>query len=81
MKKTTYYIVRAKDCFGDLWPLGTESVGIDGTHESFEGAKASAERFERDANFRREMRKINGWEKNTIRGLEIHEVVMGDRID
>jgi hypothetical protein len=69
----TYYILKAIDCFGDLWPLNTMN-GIDGTHDTIESAKASADRFTSEKEFRCMMREQNGWEKNSIRSLQIDEV-------
>ena len=74
--KNTYYILKAKDCFGDLWPLSNITSGIDGRHDTFESAKNSADRFAAEKDFRRSLREQNGWEKNSIRGLEIMEVAI-----
>ncbi len=74
--ETTYYILKAKDCFGDLWPLSNITSGIDGRHETMESAKKSADRFATEKDFRRSLREQNGWEKNSIRGLEIMEVAL-----
>lgn len=74
MKKR--YILRAKDCFGDTWPLANIAAGIDGSHDSLEAAKASAARFAISREFRRELRERNGWQPNTIRGLEVAEVTL-----
>lgn len=76
--QANYFILRAKDCFGDTWPLANRTAGIDGErHASLEAAKASAARFKADKAVRRALRETNGWQKNSIRGLEVCEVSIG----
>jgi hypothetical protein len=74
---TKYFIVRARDAFGDTWPLGNVTSGIDGKcHESLEAAKAVVAKYTEDKETRRAFRELNGWTKNSIRRLEVSEVTV-----
>lgn len=73
--KNNYFVLKATDAFGDIWPLGNRIAGIDGVrHGDLESAKEAAMRFKADKDFRTSLRISNGWEKNTIKGLHVDEV-------
>ncbi|HEX2901690.1 MAG TPA: hypothetical protein VHS96_18405 [Bacteroidia bacterium] len=73
--KNQYFVLRAKDCFGDTWPLANRTAGIDGErHKTLESAKVVAARFKAEKEFRVSLRQRNAWQQGTIRGLEILEV-------
>ena len=75
MTSETYYILRAKDVFGDSWPLSSLVSGITGRHSTLTDAQQAAQRFKTDKAFRRELRLLNGWQQGTIRSLQIQEIV------
>ncbi len=71
----SFFILRATDCHGDVYPLTNRLAGIDNMrHPSLEAAKAVADKFKADKAFRKELRLVNGWHPNTIRDLSIDEV-------
>jgi hypothetical protein len=75
MTTTTYYIVRVQDKFGDSYPLLAPHCGIDGErHTTLEAARAVADKFASDREFRKEMRLVNCWERNTVAGVYVAEV-------
>jgi hypothetical protein len=74
-QKNTFYVLRATDCFGDNWPLASTIEGIDGIrHPSLASAQAVAATFKAQKAFRKQMREANGWEANSIRGLQVDKV-------
>lgn len=71
-----FYIVRAVDTFGDTWPLTNRFAGIDGErHVSKEAAQAIVARYKTEQAFRRDLRERNGWQLNSVRKLQISEIV------
>ncbi len=74
--KKTYYILRAKDCFGDVWPL-VPSLGIDGlSHDTLTSAKGAAKRYTDDKDFRRQCRALTGYAANTVVALQVDAVTL-----
>ena len=71
----SFFIIRAIDAFGDSWPLGSLTSGIDGKrHESLASAKAFVASFKANKALRRALRLQVGWQANTLRRLEVSEV-------
>lgn len=70
----SFFIVKAADSFGDVWPLSI-SQGIDDIrHATLEAAKAVTGQWKADKSFRKACRERCGWQPNSIRALHVEEV-------
>jgi len=75
-----FYVVRVVDTFGDTWPLGRPTAGIDGVeYATVELAKAAVELLKQSKAQRSALRERNGWQKGTLRSVMVCEVIFGTK--
>lgn len=77
---STFYVIRVTDSFGDTWPLGRPTAGIDGVeYATLELAKAAVELLKQSKSQRSALRERNGWQKGTLRSVMVCEVIFGTK--